>query len=478
VIGIMRESNVLPFLGGRLSKLMRKHHVPGAQLAIHHQGETVTLEASGELEQHTGRRVTGDTAFPIGSISKSFTATLAMILVADGDLELDVPIERYLPGMDDLGSQFTLRHLLSHTSGLNCGPDSVDVFGASPRRYVADHCRYEDLVVRPGTAFSYSNTGYVLVGHLIETVTGMTWWEAMESILLRPLGIDPAFVGASGHQPSVRPIAVGHSVNAVTGRTRAVAQSLAAAEAPTGGLAVSASDLVALGRLHIDLGMPDLLPADVAAQMRTAVRGADPSGLAEGWGLGLAVFGAGTASADQQAVCESGLPSADQPAEDWVGHDGNANGTACYLRVSPEDGWVVAFTSNANTGYGLWQELVAELAQTNVPIGRSSAVVNAQPTSPAVGSAGTFANGDVEYVVAARPDGHRYLAVDGDAFARLRCYEDLTFSTRDPNSGGQVLSGRFLKDPVTKRINAIQVGGRHASRHTPFTHDGGRRLVA
>jgi CubicO group peptidase (beta-lactamase class C family) len=464
VIGDTKESNILPVLGGSLKKLIHKHHVPGAQLAIHHQGQTMTLEA-GELEQDTEGRVTRDSAFPIGSISKSFTATLAMILVADGDLELDAPIGLYLPGMDDLGSQLTLRHLLSHTSGLACGPDSADVFGASPRRYVADHCRQQNLVVQPGTAFSYSNMGYVLVGHLIETITGMTWWEAMESILLRPLGIDPAFVGAPGHQPPARPVAAGHSVNAATGRTRAVPQSLAPAEAPTGGLAASAADLVALGLLHTDPGMAELLPADDAAQMRQPVDGADPSGLADGWGLGLAVFG-------------TGAPSTEESAPDWVGHDGNANGTACYLRVNPDDDWVIALTSNANTGYGLWQELVAELAQADIPIEQPSVTLSAQPTVPPMGCAGTYLNGDVEYEVEARRDGHLYLAVDSDAFAQLRCYEDLTFSTRDPNSGRQVVSGRFVHDPVTKTIDAIQVGGRHASRHLRFTQDAGRSLLA
>ena len=87
-----------------LSELAQRYRVPGAQLAIHHGGETVSVEV-GELEHGTGHPVSRDAAFAIGSITKSFTATVAMILAADGDLELDAPLADELPelghGSDD-----------------------------------------------------------------------------------------------------------------------------------------------------------------------------------------------------------------------------------------------------------------------------------------------------------------------------------------------------------------------------------------
>ena len=82
--GILSESPTLSLPAGAVSALVRQHRVPGAQLAIYHGGATTVSEA-GELEYRTGRRVTRDAAFPIGSITKCFTATVAMILVADGD---------------------------------------------------------------------------------------------------------------------------------------------------------------------------------------------------------------------------------------------------------------------------------------------------------------------------------------------------------------------------------------------------------
>jgi CubicO group peptidase (beta-lactamase class C family) len=310
---------------------------------------------------------------------------------------------------------------------------------------VADHCRPQNLVLPPGAGFSYSNMGYVLAGQLIETVTGMSWWEAVESIVLRPLGIEPAFIAAPGRTPTTRAVATGHSVNqAVGGRTRPVRQSLAPAEAPAGALAVSAADLVALGRTHIGAGVPQLLPAAYAEQMRQAVPAADPFGLADGWGLGLAVFRDGGAR--------------------WVGHDGNANGTSCYLRIDPANGWVVALTTNANTGYGLWQELLAKLAHAGVPIGRSRAwAPPARPTVPPPDCAGTYANGDIDYVVA-QNNGRLHLAVDGDVLGPLTVYDGLTFSLWDPASGRQVPGGRFMRDRATGKVDGIQVGGRLARR--------------
>jgi CubicO group peptidase (beta-lactamase class C family) len=445
-------------LAQTLSALARRHGVPGAQLAIHRagetrNGETVAVEA-GELEYRTARPVTRDAAFPIGSISKCFTATMAMILVADGDLELDEPIGEHLPELDDLGARLTLRQLLSHTGGLASGPDSEDVATTTPRRYVVDHCRPRNLVLPPGAGFSYSNMGYVLAGQLIETVTGMSWWEAVESIVLRPLGIEPAFIAAPGRTPTARAVATGHSVNqTIGGRTRPVRQSLAPAEAPAGALAVSARDLVALGLMHIGAGVPGLLPSVYAEQMRQAVPAADPFGLADGWGLGLAVFRDGGALR--------------------VGHDGNANGTSCYLRIDPAGGWIVALTTNASTGYGLWQDLLAELAHAGVPIGPARAwAPQERLTAPPPDCVGTYGNGDVDYVVVAQDNGRLHLAVDGDALGPLTVYDGLTFSLWDPTSGRQVPGGRFVRDRATGEVNGVQVGGRLARRriHASSSH--------
>jgi CubicO group peptidase (beta-lactamase class C family) len=427
-----------------LSALARRHRVPGAQLAIHHDGQTVTSEA-GELEFRTGRRVGADAAFPVGSITKCFTATVAMILVADGDVDPDEPIGDYVPGLGDLGEMISLRQLLSHTSGLADISGMEDLSTLTLRRCVAAHACRESLVLSPGAGFSYSNPGYVMAGLLVETVTGMPWAEAVESILLRPLDINPAFVGLPGRRPLARPVAIGHSVNAAAGRIRPVRQSQEPAIAPAGALAVSAADLVSLGLMHVGSGVPALLPAADAARMRELVPSADPFGVADGWGMGLAVYR--------------------HESQTWVGHDGNADGTSAYLRINPAQGWVIALTSNANTGAGLWRDLLTELARAGVPIGPPRAPASgARRAAPPPGCAGCYANGDAEYVVTAGAGGSVRLSVDGENSVPLTFHEDLTFAVHDPASGRHVFGGRFVREPATGKVRGIQVGGRFASR--------------
>lgn len=443
MIDTRTEAPCLPdadLLSGTLASLTRRHGVPGAQLAVHRHGETVAVEA-GELEAGTRQRVTRTAAFPIGSVTKSFTATLAMILVADDDLSLDAPIGDCLPELDGLGDEVTVRRLLSHTSGLIADPPA-DEGATSLHRYVTNHCRPENLLQAPGAGFSYSNLGYLLTGRLIEVCTGMTWWDATESILLRPLGIDPVFVGS--RQPARRRLATGHSVNAATRRARPVQQSLGRAEAPAGALALSATDLVNLGRLHLEPGLPELLPAGFARLMRQPVAGAEPFGLADGWGLGL-------------AVCDCAGTS-------WVGHDGNGNGTACYLRVDPDGGWAVALTSNANTGFGLWPELLGELNRAGLPIAPHRAPTSSQPMRAPLACAGTYFNGDVEYKVTVFPDGRLDLVGDGEPLGRVSCFDDLTFVLRDPATPGQEIRGRFQHDRFAGTIDGLELGGRLARR--------------
>ncbi|TCO54194.1 serine hydrolase domain-containing protein [Actinocrispum wychmicini] len=427
---------------GGLRRLVDEYRIPGTQLAIFADGKLTAAEF-GEEERGAGRALTLTSKFPVGSITKAFTATVAMVLVADGELDLDSPVVADVPELRGLPGHFqaglTLRRLLSHTGGL---PDD-EVPAVTPRSYVLDCCHGLSEVQRPGAGFSYSSVGYVLVGYLIERVTGMTWWEAVDAVLLRPLGIPAAFV--AGPRPA-EPIVSGHSVNLVLDRTRAVEQTMTAAEAPAGGLAMSATDLVSFGRMHLGGGSSPTLPDPAGlAEMRAAVPEAEPFGLADGWGLGLALFRG-----------EGG---------DWWGHDGNTEGTSSHLRIDPANATVVALTTNANTGFAMWRDLVADLREAGVDVGDYVATEDVRPsTALPIDCLGDYVNGDTNYSIIAGKDDTLRLVVDGEPFAELTLYDDLRFVMRELVTGVSVHVGRFLCEPGGGRVDRIQVGGRLAWR--------------
>lgn len=416
-------------ISARLAALARAHGMPGLQFAVHRAGRTWTHQVG----------LPADAAVPVGSITKTFTATVAMALVSDGDLDLDAPLSDHLPAVED---ELTLRHLLSHTGGLPSDPE--DVRTTSLRRHVEQAVRDLDLLHPPGEGFSYSNIGYSLVGHLIEVATGMSWWEAVDAVLLRPLGIRPRFTVGPSTDAGIAP---GHAVNASTGRAVPVAQSLALVDAPAGALAVSATDLVAFGRM-LGGAAPHLIDPEDLELMRTPVRHAEPFGMADGWGLGLALF--------------------QRDGVRWVGHDGTADGTSCHLRINPEDGTAVALTTDASSGFALWRDLVPELADAGLPVGDYDGMRNLnRRIPPPRDCTGSFRNGDVEYAVRAVDRERLALTVDGEPFADLSLFDGLVFAMRDSDTGDTNQTGRFLRDPGDGSIQWIQIGGRLARRQVP-----------
>jgi D-alanyl-D-alanine carboxypeptidase len=198
--------------------------ITGVQLRVHDQRSHWVGSAGQRKLDETAKPPT-DGRFRVGSVTKTFTATLMLQLVAEGKIELDVPAADYLPqyGVD---RRITVRMLLQHTSGLfnftgEYYPDGTVVPGIpwSGKEWVDNrfHTYQPEELVRfalskparfaPGTAWSYSNTNYVLARLLIEKVTGSTYAEAMQQRLLRPLGLrgtsapgtSPAILGPHAH---------------------------------------------------------------------------------------------------------------------------------------------------------------------------------------------------------------------------------------------------------------------------------------
>ncbi|GAB2731747.1 non-ribosomal peptide synthetase [Kitasatospora kifunensis] len=423
------------FLAARLAELARAHRVPGAQLAVRHSGRLTVVE-TGERQAGNGLPVTADVAFPIASLTKPVTALLVQLLAADGRLDLDAPIGAYLPELSAASpvGRVTARQALSHTGGLVAAIDER-VPSADRRAWVEQHCDETAVTHRPGTVFSYSDVGYVLAGRLVEVLTGMDWRTAVESMLLRPLGITAAYSG----QPGGRPVAQGHVVQ---DRVLPVPeQSFSPLDDPAVGLAASVADLVRLASVYDRTASGVLAPTAAGAMLddQTGELAVGPFGLADGWGLGWSVFhGAGG---------------------DWNGHDGSGDGTWSHLRFDPATGTAVALTTNATTGSGLWEDLLADLGAAGLNVANHSMRVLSDPGAPVAGPAecwGHYANGEWDCTVEASPEGLT-LSVGSGPRSALTCYADLRFTTE---GGGVPSTGRFLRDPDTGRVELLQLAGR------------------
>ncbi|HJP72735.1 MAG TPA: serine hydrolase domain-containing protein [Pseudonocardiaceae bacterium] len=424
-----------------LADLIHEYRVPGAQLTVATGGDVRTVHA-GELTIGTGEPVTDRSAFPIGSITKPFTATLAMMLVAAGDVELDAPLVEYLPELGqaarDAVTRMTLRQVLSHTSGLASGVADEAYRTVLRAAWVAANCREADLSHPAGTAFSYSGVGYVLAGHLIEVLTGMSWQQAIEQMLLRPIGITPSFVVGLA---MARPDATGHTVHPGSGAILPVAGStLAGVDAPEGALALSSADLVAFVRAQLAApAAPGALDAAwVAEMLREQVPGdaAGPFGMADGWGLGWARYhNDGTV---------------------WFGHDGAAAGASCHLRFEPASATVIALTTNASSGRALWERLRAEFDGKGPDPG--------PPVPGPADAIGRYRNGDSVFTVDSALDGGLLLSVDGSPPAALTCRPGLEFGVADGTGRPDAFLGRFLRGKDNAAIDHIQVFGQLAVR--------------
>ncbi|MEV6977383.1 serine hydrolase domain-containing protein, partial [Kitasatospora sp. NPDC093806] len=187
------------YLHELLTGLARAHRVPGAQLVVRSAGRWAGA-VTGTTAVDGGGPVERDSAFPVSSLTKPFTAALVLMLAADGDLDLDEPVTDQLPEAG-LESKATLRQLLSHTGGLAANLPEEDGHPDDLARWVAKSARRLTPVAEPGAAFSYSNVGYVLAGRLVERTTGMSWARAMEVMLLRPLGLPPGSAPGGGRPP-------------------------------------------------------------------------------------------------------------------------------------------------------------------------------------------------------------------------------------------------------------------------------------
>ncbi|MEV0094454.1 serine hydrolase [Streptomyces sp. NPDC050738] len=341
----------------RLTELASRHRVPGAVLGIA-RGDELALAAHGVLNKDTGVGTTEDSLFQIGSITKVWTATLVMQLVDEGLLDLDAPLAEVIPELwladPQTAHKVTMRHLLTHTSGID-----GDIFTDTGR---GDDCleRYADLLGDAaqnhplGATFSYCNSGYVLAGRVIEKLTGMSWDSALRERLCTPLGLTRT---VTLPEEALRfRAAMGHTAAGDEDPLPAPVWGLPRSAGPAGLITATAADVLAFARMHLAGGATAdgtrvLSEAAARAMTEKQVGLPDVHTLGDSWGLGWIRFGFG--------------------GHRLIGHDGNTLGQSAFLRLLPEQDLAITLLTNGGGAHDLYlelfRELFAELAGIDMP---------------------------------------------------------------------------------------------------------------
>ncbi|MDR2252356.1 MAG: beta-lactamase family protein [Bifidobacteriaceae bacterium] len=395
----------------RLTTVAKDTSVPGAVLGIlrlrEGQPDELIRCATGILNANTGRDVTLDSVFQIGSISKTWTATMIMQLAEEGKIGLDQPVKDLLPGFKlstpDLTEHVTVRNLLNHTSGLD-----GDVFVDTGR---GDDCleKYMDVLADAVQIFpveatwSYCNSGFSILGRIIEVVTGQVWDAAIKERLFAPLGLEHTCT--LPEEAILFDTSVGHVVTP-EGPQVAPVWSLMRNAGPAGLIDASVGDLCAFGRLHLTKGVAAdgkrILSEESWEQMHAFSADVPEKYLLGGeWGLGVERF-------------------------DWhgalvYGHDGNTIGQAAFLRYYPEGNLVVAMLTNDGSSHELYQtiygEVFRELAGVEI---QDRLVVPEDPVALDITPwLGVYERASVEITVAEGEDGPHFKAVQKGALAEI-----------------------------------------------------------
>jgi CubicO group peptidase (beta-lactamase class C family) len=180
-----------------ISAQLREQRIPGLALAVIRDGRVVKSQGYGLGNIELQVPVTPDTVFQLGSIGKQFTATAILMLAEDGKVSLDDKITRYFPSAARKWNGITIRQLLNHTSGL---ADYTDDKYIAPGGLTPLHEELSDDEIlrrfttlpfnfRPGEKWSYSNTGYAILGFLIAKVSGQSYGDFLRARIFKPLGM-------------------------------------------------------------------------------------------------------------------------------------------------------------------------------------------------------------------------------------------------------------------------------------------------
>lgn len=310
----------------------KKFNIPGVAVGVWANNKEV-YACSGVTSVDNPLPINQDTLFLVASVTKTFTATTLMRLVAEGKVELNAPVRRYVPELQlkdqQAADKITVLNLLNHTSGLDWRVNADTGEGNDALECYVARMAEMTQIAPPGTRVSYSQAGYNLLGRIIEKATGHTFEQAVASLVFEPLGLAHSFFARDDIM--TRRFAVGHNggENGILSIARPWRH--ARGDNPGGGIASSAADLLRWAQFHLGDGRAGngalALSTNMLHQMKEPTATLRASTLGDAIGIGWFLRDVG------------GVRT--------VGHGGSANGQFTELLVVPERNFAVVSMSNA-----------------------------------------------------------------------------------------------------------------------------------
>lgn len=336
---------------GIVKPIMKKARIPGLSISISPTDGTTIERAYGIASLEHQIPVTNNSIFEIGSLTKTFTALSILLLHEEGKLRLDDKVAKYFPGFRG-GEEITLRHLLQHTSGIK-EILNVEPFGSNQEKdwrpqEVVKMLESLPLDFEPGQRAQYSNSGCMLLGLVIEKVSGIAYGDFIAERITKPLGMNQTRLGSNN---AVVPNRVaGCELDAATGSVRNAKYASLLAPYASGGILSTPSDIIKLKKafrpgLLLKQESIDAMFAPV--RLNNGLQFEQPgNGMTFGYCLEMLKYG-------EQLV---------------PGKTGGISGFNAYFAYLPQRDFMVAITANLENSLGALLEISNAILQMEMGI--------------------------------------------------------------------------------------------------------------
>ena len=309
-------------------RLIRRGNLAGVSIAVGRNGELVYAEAFGWADLSSDVLATPRTLYPVGSISKSLTATAAGLLYERGRLDFDVPIQTYLPEFPEKKWPITTGQLMGHIAGVIRSYGMAETLRQAhcdDARSAIDAVAEDTLIYEPGTEYAYSNFGWRLVGAVVEAAAGESYLEFMDREVFTPAGMDLT-VPDLGEEAGE---AVKYDRAAYGTLRRGQDIDMSCSMAP-GGFLSTPTELVQFGHAMLNGELLDPATVELFWTPQRLKSGA-PTSYGYGWGVGNVALGAESEGANTRLIS----------------HGGAVLGGRASLMILPDEDMVVAVMTNA-----------------------------------------------------------------------------------------------------------------------------------